>query len=71
MKYNLALAGGLFAILASCLTGSQKASAQTCNYYAGTAVTGQSVNVDLCSITQASAQSMNFVYYLGRQRIKS
>ncbi|PSB27073.1 hypothetical protein C7B82_17540 [Stenomitos frigidus ULC18] len=45
--------------------------AQSCNYYAGQAVGGQSLNVDLCSITRASAKSVDFVYYLGQERIQS
>jgi len=40
--------------------------AETCNYFAGTAVTGKSVNIDLCSIVLASSRSVDFVYYLGR-----
>ncbi|MGV2391194.1 MAG UNVERIFIED_CONTAM: hypothetical protein LVR29_32825 [Microcystis novacekii LVE1205-3] len=36
--------------------------AQTCNYFAGTAVTGKSVNIDLCSIVPASSRSVDFVY---------
>ncbi|MBD3886567.1 hypothetical protein IFO70_33375 [Phormidium tenue FACHB-886] len=47
------------------------ASAQTCNYYAGRAVDGQSINVDLCSISTASYRSADFVYYLGSDRIQS
>ena len=47
------------------------AHAQTCGYYAGQASGGQSINVDLCSISQASAQSVDFVYYLGSERIQS
>lgn len=50
---------------------AQKAIAQNCNYYAGTAVTGASVNVDLCSISVASSQSVDFVYYLGDTKIYS
>jgi hypothetical protein len=45
--------------------------AQTCNYYAGRAVGGQNLNVDLCSIIRASARSVDFVYYLGNERIQS
>jgi len=36
--------------------------AQTCNYFAGTAVTGKSVNIDLCSIVPASSRSVNSVF---------
>jgi hypothetical protein len=45
--------------------------AQTCNYFAGTAVTGKSVNIDLCSIVPASSRSVDFVYYLGNQQLVS
>jgi hypothetical protein len=53
------------------LSGSIPTQAQSCNYFAGRAAGGQSVNVDLCSISQASANSVDFVYYLGRERIQS
>jgi len=46
-------------------------TAQTCNYSAGTAVGGQSVNVDLCSISSASSRSVDFIYYLGSERVVS
>jgi hypothetical protein len=48
-----------------------EASAQSCNYFAGTAVAGQNVNVDICSISRASYQSVNFVYYLGNEKVIS
>jgi hypothetical protein len=44
---------------------------QTCNYFAGTAVMGESVNIDLCSIAPASSRSVDFVYYLGNKRLVS
>jgi hypothetical protein len=50
---------------------NREASAQSCNYFAGTAVTGQSINVDICSISKASYQSVDFVYYLGNQKVIS
>ncbi|MGE5656812.1 MAG: hypothetical protein ACM37W_09360 [Actinomycetota bacterium] len=50
---------------------NQIAKAQNCNYYAGKAVGGQSVNVDLCSISRASYRSIDFVYYLGETKIQS
>jgi hypothetical protein len=46
-------------------------SAQLCNYFAGTAVAGQNVNVDICSISRASYQSVDFVYYLGKEKVIS
>ena len=45
------------------------AQAQSSNFYAGTAVGGQAVNVDLSSIRQVSAQSLDFTYYLGSAAI--
>jgi hypothetical protein len=45
--------------------------AQSCNYFAGTAVTGQKVNVDTCSISRASYQNVDFVYYLGKMKMVS
>ena len=50
---------------------SPHAIAQTCNYYAGQAVDGQSINVDLCSISRASYRSADFVYHLGNDRVQS
>ena len=38
---------------------------QSSNFFAGTAVGGQAVNVDLKSIRQVSANSLDFTYYLG------
>ncbi len=49
----------------------QKTYAQTCNYFAGKAMGKQSVNVDLCSISRASSNSVDFVYYLGTERVDS
>jgi serine/threonine protein kinase, bacterial len=42
-----------------------------CNYYAGEAVTGQVVNLDLCSITTSNSDQVGFVYYLGDRRMGS
>jgi serine/threonine protein kinase, bacterial len=42
-----------------------------CNYYAGEAVTGQAVNLDLCSITTNNSDQVGFVYYLGDRRMGS
>jgi hypothetical protein len=52
-------------------SGVSPVHAQTCDYYAGQAVGGQSINVNLCSISQASQRSVNFVYFLGDERIQS
>jgi len=60
------------ALLASALFLQQEpVSAQTCNYFAGTAVAGQSLNVDLCSISPASPKSVDFIYYLGNEKVVS
>jgi hypothetical protein len=62
----------IFSIFAGLgLTEQLVASAQSCNYFAGTAVNGKSVNVDLCSISIPSDRSVDFVYYLGSERIQS
>jgi serine/threonine protein kinase, bacterial len=42
-----------------------------CNYHAGEAVTGQVVNLDLCSITTNNSEQVGFVYYLGDRRMGS
>jgi hypothetical protein len=47
------------------------ALAQSCNYFAGTAVNGKSVNVDLCSISIPSDRSVDFTYYLEADKIVS
>jgi hypothetical protein len=55
--------------IAVSLSLTHPAAAQTSNYYAGQAVDGRSVNVDLQSISRASARSVNFTYYLGDERV--
>jgi hypothetical protein len=63
---------GLCVLISALFPWSKReASAQSCNYFAGTAVTGQSVNVDICSISRASYQSVDFVYYLGTKKVIS
>jgi hypothetical protein len=49
----------------------QEVLAQSCNYFAGTAVGGQNINVDTCSISRASSRSVDFVYYLGNEKVTS
>jgi hypothetical protein len=49
----------------------QEVLAQSCNYFAGTAVGGRNINVDTCSISRASYQSVDFVYYLGNEKVTS
>jgi serine/threonine protein kinase, bacterial len=50
---------------------SQPDIKSSCGYYAGEAVTGQAVNVDLCSITTNNSGKVGFVYYLGGKRMGS
>jgi serine/threonine protein kinase, bacterial len=50
---------------------TSKTSLSTCNYFAGAAVEGQAVNVDLCSVSAKSSGVVSFVYYLGSQRMPS
>ncbi|MBI4784381.1 MAG: hypothetical protein HY785_24135 [Oscillatoriophycideae cyanobacterium NC_groundwater_1537_Pr4_S-0.65um_50_18] len=47
------------------------ASAQGAPYFAGQTAAGQDVTIDLSSINRASATSVDFVYYLGSDRIYS
>lgn len=74
MKFSISTSIGLFIsslFLGTVFSPHQIAKAQNCNYYAGKAVGGQSVNVDLCSISRASYKSIDFVYYLGEKRVES
>jgi hypothetical protein len=48
-----------------------KAIAQSCNFFAGTAVGGQKVNLNICSISRVNYRSVDFVYYLGDQEFAS
>jgi hypothetical protein len=69
---NLASVCGFLAIVSSSLPGDAPAvKAQSCNYYAGIAVTGQKVNLDTCSISKSSDRGTNFVYYLGDKKLAS
>jgi hypothetical protein len=57
-------------LVASLAWGAESAAyAQVNNFYAGTASNGQAVNVDLGSIRQVSASSLDFTYYLGDLRV--
>lgn len=47
------------------------APAQASTYYAGTASTGQPVQVDVDSISRVGQRRVNFVYYLGREQISA
>ena len=61
----------LLTVIATSLMISEPTAAQSCNYYAGRAVGGQTLNVDTCSISRASYRSVDFVYYLGGERVES
>jgi serine/threonine protein kinase, bacterial len=50
---------------------SQPDIRSSCSYYVGEAVTGQAVNVDLCSMTNSNSNKVGFVYYLGGKRMGS
>lgn len=57
-----------FVLGVTTLFSSSIALAQTSNHYLGRAVSGQSVNLDLNSINRVSANSVDFVYFLGDER---
>ncbi|NJP08755.1 MAG: hypothetical protein HC866_04115 [Leptolyngbyaceae cyanobacterium RU_5_1] len=65
------LTGILTAVITSGLTVGLGAiaPAQAAMFYAGTASTGKSVHVDMDSISRVSQRSVDFVYYLGGERI--
>jgi hypothetical protein len=61
---------GACILIGTAVAGSNdKAVAQSCNYFAGTAVTGQKVNLNTCSIYRDDERDPNFVYYLGNKKI--
>lgn len=43
----------------------------SCNYFAGKAVNGESINVDLCSVSKQSSGEIAFVYFFGTRRMES
>lgn len=63
----------VFCVIAGSVVSSNNQSlvAQSCNYFAGNAVGGQEINLDTCSISRASHRSVDFVYYLGSEKIVS
>lgn len=63
----------LFVLVSTGLTVSSQppAYSQSCNYYAGKAVGGEDVNIDLCSIARQDNRQVEFVYSLGGERIQS
>lgn len=40
-----------------------------CNYFAGKAVGGQAINLDVCSIQPGNLSDVPFIYYLGSERV--
>ncbi|NJN38603.1 MAG: hypothetical protein HC790_07600 [Acaryochloridaceae cyanobacterium CSU_3_4] len=42
----------------------------SCNYFAGNAVGGQTIYVDVCSIRSEEPTNIRFIYYLGRERVE-
>jgi hypothetical protein len=46
-------------------------SSSSCNYFTGSAVEGQAVNVDLCSVSPRSSGTVAFTYSLGSKKMKS
>jgi hypothetical protein len=69
-KINLAT-GVCVLISVLSLSNKQEAVAQSCNYFAGTAVEGQKVNLNTCSIEKVSYASIDFTYYLGNKKFRS
>ncbi len=61
------------AILVCALVDSYSLSAQAgnCDYSTGTAVGGQNISVNLCSISRVSSRNVSFDYYLGDERIQA
>jgi hypothetical protein len=59
------------AIEVSAPAAPTRSTSSSCNYYAGRAVEGQSVNVDLCSVSPKSSGAIAFVYTLGSKRMES
>lgn len=64
-------ATSLITITSSIAMSNPVPEANVCNYYAGKAVNGESIYIDMCSISRASDRTVNFSYYLAKQRIES
>ena len=71
MQKITSVVGASVLIGMSLLCNKQIAVAQSCNYFAGTAVAGQKVNLNKCSIDRVSSTSIDFVYYLGSKKFRS
>jgi hypothetical protein len=66
LKMRWSLSQGMVGFVAAAVGGWPMGGlTQSSNYFAGTAVGGQAVNVDLNSIRQVSANSLDFTYYVG------
>jgi len=70
MKPRISSAFIVLTAIAASFMFSESAGAQ-CDHYIGQAVGGQSIVVDSCSISRASYRSLNFIYYLGGERVDS
>jgi hypothetical protein len=61
-------------VLASALSPVEQQSVlaqELCNYFAGTAVGGQKVNLNTCSTDRVNSTTVKFTYYLGNKRFRS
>jgi hypothetical protein len=65
MKPTIAVALGICAVFGQIKIASSQI------YNAGQSSNGQSIKVDLGSISRASYRSVDFVYYLGNERVQS
>lgn len=70
MKPRISSAFIVLTAIAASFVFSESAGAQ-CDRYIGQSVGGLSVIVDSCSISRASYRSVDFVYYLGSERVDS
>ena len=58
-------------VSAQAASAATSAQAKSCLSYMGNSVSGQAITVDVCSISRASEQSLDFIYYLGQEAIVS
>ena len=73
MAASISLLTGVVTGYTSAHAAPLTTSAQTksCLSYMGDSVSGQKIAVDVCSISRASEQSLDFIYYLGEEPIVS
>ncbi|MBM0740184.1 hypothetical protein JOY44_00750 [Phormidium sp. CLA17] len=69
MNFNTILTTALTTTLTVGMGAIAAAPAQAETFSAGTASNGQFIRVDIDSINRASARSVNFIYYLGNERV--